>query len=136
MDLGVIFDWDGVVLDSYSLHKECWESVAAEEHFPSPGDLFDKSFGLKNEAIIADLFKWTTDRKEIERISHKRDLRFIETVEKQGIFSFPGVLDFLRELRSAAVPCAVGSSTKKINASPPFRGLSDALLNLNICSML
>ena len=28
------------------------------------------------------------------------------------------------------------SSTKKINASPPFRGLSDALLNLNICSML
>ena len=45
---GVIFDWDGVIIDSSAQHKESWEVMASEEGLALPPDHFERSFGMKN----------------------------------------------------------------------------------------
>ena len=48
-DLGIIFDWDGVIIDSSRQHEESWERLAAEERRALPANHFKLGFGRKNE---------------------------------------------------------------------------------------
>jgi len=51
----VLFDWDGVIIDSSSQHERAWEFLAAERHFVLPSDHFRRGFGKRNETIIPEL---------------------------------------------------------------------------------
>ena len=42
---GVIFDWDGVVINSSSLHEKSWEILATELKLPLPENHFELGFG-------------------------------------------------------------------------------------------
>ncbi|MEY3480685.1 MAG: hypothetical protein RIQ71_1460, partial [Verrucomicrobiota bacterium] len=50
----VIFDWDGVVVDSSAHHERSWEILAAKRGLPLPEDHFKRGFGKKNNVIIPD----------------------------------------------------------------------------------
>jgi HAD superfamily hydrolase (TIGR01509 family) len=113
--LGVIFDWDGVIIDSSAQHKEGWERLAAEENRPLPADHFERSFGMKNERVIPDLFGWTQDPAEIRKLSLRKEALYREIVKERGLSALPGVAPFLRRLQTAQVPFAVGSSTHRLN---------------------
>ena len=47
-ELGALFDWDGVVIDSSRQHEESWERLAAEEKRRLPDGHFKLGFGKKN----------------------------------------------------------------------------------------
>lgn len=113
--LGVIFDWDGVIIDSSAQHKEGWERLAAEEKKPLPADHFVRSFGMKNERVIPELLAWTREPAEIRRLSLRKEALYREIVRERGVEALPGVAVFLRRLRDAKVPVAVGSSTHREN---------------------
>ena len=49
---GVLFDWDGVVIDSSSQHERSWELLASERNLVLPEGHFKEGFGKKNEVII------------------------------------------------------------------------------------
>ena len=60
MPLGrVIFDWDGVVINSSSLHEKSWEILATELKLPLPENHFELGFGKRNEIIIPNILRWT-----------------------------------------------------------------------------
>jgi beta-phosphoglucomutase-like phosphatase (HAD superfamily) len=67
MQLGALFDWDGVVIDSSRQHEESWELLAAELGKPLPDDHFLRGFGMKNQVIIPEILGWTRDADEIHR---------------------------------------------------------------------
>src|SRR4051794_20980909 len=113
--LGVIFDWDGVIIDSSVQHKEGWERLALEEKQPLPADHFTRSFGMKNERVIPEILGWTEDVAEIRRLSLRKEALYRIIVKERGVEALPGVAEFLRRLREARVPCAVGSSTHRLN---------------------
>jgi len=115
MNIGAIFDWDGVVIDSSSHHEESWERLAKEEDRILPADHFKKGFGMKNEKIIPGLLRWTSDVDEIRRLSLRKEALYREVVEERGIEPLPGVVDFLEMLHQAKIPCVVGSSTHRFN---------------------
>lgn len=46
--LAVLFDWDGVVIDSSAQHEKSWELLAAETGLVLPPDHFKRGFGRKN----------------------------------------------------------------------------------------
>ncbi len=115
MKIGVIFDWDGVVIDSSSHHEESWERLAKEEGRVLPADHFKKGFGMKNEKIIPGLLGWTSDVDEIQRMSLRKEALYREVVEERGIEPLPGVVNFLEMLYQAEIPCVVGSSTHRLN---------------------
>ena len=114
-DWGALFDWDGVIIDSSSLHEESWERLAREVARPLPPDHFKKGFGRKNEFIIPELLGWTHDPAEIRRISLRKEALYREVVAERGLSALPGVRTWLERLRDAGVPCAIGSSTHRAN---------------------
>jgi HAD superfamily hydrolase (TIGR01509 family) len=114
-ELGVLFDWDGVIIDSSVQHEESWERLAQEERQSLPADHFKRGFGMKNERIIPELLGWAHDVAEIRRLSLRKEALYRDIVRERGIAALPGVAVFLSRLRDAGVPFSVGSSTHREN---------------------
>ena len=121
--MGAIFDWDGVVIDSSSHHEESWERLAAETGFALPPDHFKKGFGMKNAFIIPKLLKWTEAPDDVLRLSLRKEELYRDVVVERGIAPLPGVTGWLDELRRYGIPCAIGSSTERLNIDTILRVL-------------
>ena len=115
--IAVLFDWDGVIIDSSRPHEESWERLAAEEKKPLPSDHFTVGFGQKNEWIIPHLLRWTTadDLAQVRRLSLRKEVLYREIIRERGLKALPGVHDFLKRLQAAGVPNCIGSSTHREN---------------------
>ena len=115
MDIGAIFDWDGVIIDSSAAHEVSWNVLAAEEKLPLPEGHFKKGFGRKNQFIIPEILGWSRDPQEIARLGARKEEIYRENLKTTGIEALPGVRALLEGLRAMGVPCVVGSSTPRIN---------------------
>lgn len=112
---GALFDWDGVVIDSSAQHEESWERLAREISKPLPGGHFKRGFGRKNEFIIPEQLRWSNDAAEIQRLSLRKEAFYREIVRERGLSPLPGVREWLQTLSDAGVPCAIASSTHRLN---------------------
>jgi HAD superfamily hydrolase (TIGR01509 family) len=112
---GAIFDWDGVVIDSSHSHEKSWELLAAEEGRTLPLDHFERGFGRKNEIIIPDILRWTTDPADIRRLSLRKEALYRKLIAGRPLDPMSGVREWLERLRDAGVPCSVGTSTHRAN---------------------
>ena len=110
----VIFDWDGVVVDSSAHHERSWEILAAQRGLPLPADHFKRGFGKKNNVIIPDL-GWATEPAEVDVLAHEKEEIYRSLVRAKGIAPLPGVRELLAALRTAGLPRAIGSSTERAN---------------------
>lgn len=113
--IGVLFDWDGVIIDSSRQHEESWERLAQEEKRALPAGHFKAGFGKKNEWIIPNLLGWSTDAAEVHRLSLRKEALYRDIVVEKGLQALPGVREFLLRLREAGVPNCIGSSTHREN---------------------
>ena len=110
-----IFDWDGVIIDSSEHHIEGWRGLAKDENLVFPEHLFKQSFGMKNEEIIPQLWKWTNDISEIRRIDKKKEAIYRDIMREKGLNALPGVQALLDLLAEKNIPCAIGSSAPMAN---------------------
>lgn len=116
-DFAVIFDWDGVIIDSEDYHRESWERLAAEEKLRLPEGAFEASFGMRNQQIIPSVFRWAEESEEerIRALGDRKEELYREIVREQGIAPLPGVVNLVQALSEAEIPFAVGSSTPREN---------------------
>ncbi len=112
---GVLFDWDGVILDSSALHERSWERLAEETGWTLPPGHFKRGYGMKNEVIIPEMLGWTRDAAEIHRLSLRKEALFRELAAAHGVRALPGVVEWLAELDRHGVPRAIASSTHREN---------------------
>ncbi|HMP74089.1 MAG TPA: HAD family phosphatase [Kiritimatiellia bacterium] len=112
---GVIFDWDGVLVDSSRLHERSWEVLALEEGRELPEGHFRRGFGMKNEVIIPEVLGWAREKEEVSRLAIRKEAIYRSLVLTEGLDFLPGVKVFLERLREAGVGCAIGSSTERKN---------------------
>ena len=112
---GALFDWDGVIIDSSRHHEKSWELLAREEGLPLPPDSFRLGFGRKNQIIIPEIYRWSTDPVEIERLGARKEAIYRELMAADTLEPLPGVRAWLAALRNAGIPRAVGSSTPRAN---------------------
>lgn len=112
---GVIFDWDGVIVDSSALHKKSWENLADELKRPLPHDHFAKGFGKRNETIIPDILNWTKDATTIDRWGKRKEELYRELANSYGIKLAPGSREFLQRTTTLPLQCAIGTSTERKN---------------------
>ena len=120
MEIGALFDWDGVLIDSARLHESSWAVLAREVERPLPKDHFKRGFGRKNESIISEILGWTDEPRRISVLSKRKEEIYRELVIAEGIAPLPGGAEFLQRLREAGVPCAIGSSTHRANIETVF----------------
>jgi beta-phosphoglucomutase family hydrolase len=117
---GVIFDWDGVVIDSSAEHERSWEILSEEISRPLPEGHFKRGFGKKNEVIIPEILGWAKDLAEISKLAERKETIYRELVRDRGVQILPGARELLAALRSEKIPRAIGSSTPRQNLEAIF----------------
>jgi beta-phosphoglucomutase family hydrolase len=120
MSFAAIFDWDGVIIDSSAQHEKSWELLAAEINKPLPEGHFKRGFGKKNAVIIPEILDWANDPAEIAALGDRKEVLYRELVRRDGLTPLPGAEALLAVLNEAGVPCAVGSSTPRVNIDTIF----------------
>jgi beta-phosphoglucomutase len=121
--MGVIFDVDGVLVDSYHAHFDSWQIVARAEGFEFTERRFVDTFGRTTRDILREVLDSAraTDS-EIERLDSMKETAFREILSS----NFP-VMDGAKELidacASAGFRLAVGSSGPPENVQLVLRSL-------------
>lgn len=106
----VIFDFDGVIVDSASLHEAAWNEIAKKHGYTITHQLFRAGFGVKNERFIAEIVRWTDDSERIQGIIREKEHAFQRLLTLHGMPLIKGIEEFLNSLQAASVPFAIGSS--------------------------
>jgi beta-phosphoglucomutase len=105
---GVIFDMDGVLVDSHSIHMKAWrEFLFSKGCLVSDSDLdFVRDGRTKQDILRHFLGDLTQDQMHL--CGCQKELLFRE--EAKNMATIPGVRRLLDELNRADIPMAVGSS--------------------------
>ena len=111
----VLFDWDGVIVDSAVAHERSWERLAQEAGHTLPPGHFKRGFGMKNEFIIPNQLRWASDPAEVNRLARRKEALYREVVAEMGLEPLPGVVALVAALHAARVPMALASSTPREN---------------------
>ncbi len=115
----ILFDWDGVVIDSAREHERAWELLASERGLPLPEGHFKAGFGKRNEVIIPSL-GWADDPAVVQELADRKEELYRSLVSIEGVTVLPGAKELLAALREEGIPRAVGSSTPRGNLEAIF----------------
>lgn len=113
---GVIFDMDGVMIDSERQSTLGWKLAAKDNNIDMPEWLIDSFKGRPAEyskLLFDDYFKGKADYWQLrqQRIEHVHEIR-----QREGIPVKKGLFELLNYLRNKNIPCAVATSTQKESA--------------------
>ncbi|MEM9281722.1 MAG: HAD family phosphatase [Verrucomicrobiota bacterium] len=122
LPLGVVFDLDGVLIDSHDQHERSWFALADEIGKPLTAEQFKRSFGMRNEMCIPDVFNWTSsdDHDQIRDLGDRKEELYRELLAIDGLEPLPGVLNLIQGLHEAGIPISLGSSTSRKNIEVCF----------------
>lgn len=101
---GVLFDLDGVLLDSEGLYTIFWEQI--DKEYPTGIDEFASYIKGSHLARIMGYFDNEEVRRDIlnKLNDYERNMRYE---------FFPGALEFVRHLREAGIPKAIVTSSDR-----------------------
>ncbi|GCE03077.1 HAD family hydrolase [Dictyobacter aurantiacus] len=105
----IIWDLDGVIIDSAEEHKRSWYRLAAEEGLPFSDQQFYDTFGMRNDAIIPILWN-ITDKARVQELADKKEAYFREFVRDTAA-PLPGAIELLAGLKAGGYKQALASST-------------------------
>jgi beta-phosphoglucomutase len=111
---GVLWDLDGVLVDTGEFHYISWKDTLPAYGIPFSRDLFRKSFGMNNEGVLTFLLGHKPDIDLLTEIDNRKESAFRQAIHGYAQL-LPGVADWLEFLHHAGVPMAVGSSAPMAN---------------------
>jgi HAD superfamily hydrolase (TIGR01509 family) len=119
---GVLWDMDGVLVDTGEFHFQSWTEVLYEYDIPFSREFFRDTFGMNNAGILSVLLgERHTPELEAEIGDHKEE-RFRELVRGRAQ-PLPGVLDWLEHLKEIGFRQGVASSAPPANIDALVGGL-------------
>jgi len=105
----VLWDLDGVLVDSAAFHFQAWRELFASLGREFSEADFRRTFGLRNDAILRDLLG-DLPLAEVERVGARKEALF-RRAALGNIVALPGALSLLRLLRERRFKLALVSST-------------------------
>ena len=121
---GALFDLDGVLIDTEGVYTRFWDGIGREFNAGIP----DFAYAIKGTTLTEILEKFPEeDREEITRRIHDFEDTMVYVI-------FPGVIDFLTELRERGIPRAVVTSSDNVKMEclyaqhPHFKELFDVVI--------
>ena len=111
---GVIFDLDGVLVDTGWAHRQSWLDLAEKEGFDISDEFFRKTFGMQSSEILAELLGTDLPEEKVRGMAQWKEARYREIVADK-LKPANGVKALLDDLKSQQFLMAVGSSTPQAN---------------------
>ena len=105
---GVIFDMDGVLVDSAQPHFRSWQLLAEENGATVTEEQFKSTFGQQNDDIIPLIFGEVSPQR-LRRLADRKEELYRGLIRAQAPI-VDGAPDLVRSLHDAGVALAVGSS--------------------------
>ena len=129
----VIFDLDGVLVDSGEFHKQSWYDLADKEGFSLTDEFFYSTFGMQNYQVIPQMLGTDVAPDEVERLSVLKEQRFRELVAGK-LTLLDGVPELIGKLKSSGFLLAVGSSAPWVNLDFMLRQVEiDSCFDALVC---
>lgn len=115
--LGVIFDVDGVLVDSYRAHFQSWEELVAEFGLTYSEHDFAVGFGRTSREILAEFWgdripDLTPER--IRQLDEKKE-HIYRRIIAADFPAMDGARELIAALHAAGIPIAIGSSGPSVN---------------------
>jgi len=115
---GVLWDMDGVLVDTGDLHYQAWSAVLPEFGLSMSREQFYASFGMNNASITEMILGRKPEPEFVERLSSRKEILFRELI-RGHVQPLPGVRDWVERfaagLDGARFVQAVASSAPPEN---------------------
>ncbi|MBI4717378.1 MAG: HAD family phosphatase [Planctomycetes bacterium] len=130
--IGVIFDMDGVLVDSAEAHLRSWRQLAAEHGGSVTDQQFAATFGQQNSDIVPLLFGPVSPER-LAALADRKEAIYRELVRDEPPV-VAGAVELIRALDAAGAALAVGSSGPLANIELILRGMGVRSLIRHIVS--
>lgn len=125
----VIFDFDGVIVDTEPLHYRAFQRILEplglgfswKQYVDiymgfDDRDAFIEAFATHNKSLDADMLRSLVERKA----------KIFQTVIQDGITAYPGVTELIKKLHHGKVPLAISSGALHSDITPIIQQLDIA----------
>jgi beta-phosphoglucomutase len=109
MAQGVIFDMDGVLVDSAAAHQGSWQMLAKRHGVDVTPERFRETFGRRSGDIIRMLWGKPVNDEQIRRYDTEKEQLYRELITGKVPY-MPGTRQVLERLRQAGYRLAVATS--------------------------
>ena len=118
----VIWDMDGVIVDTALSHFSSWQNVFKKMGVKYTEEDFRRNFGQRNDTIIRNILGKDIPQSELNAISRDKERDAREKM-KQNIKPLPGVIELMKSLIEHGFKIALVSSSPPENIKLVTEGL-------------
>lgn len=119
---GILFDMDGVLIDSGEAHFQAWHQLGEEVGVPHTREFFRQTFGMHNAQILPKWLGRKLDEDELTRLADRKEALYRQLVSTQAS-AIEGAVPLVGELRRQGFRLAVASSGPRANIELCLRAL-------------
>jgi len=105
----VIWDMDGVMLDSRSAHFKAFHTIFEKYGIKIYMEQIQRSFGMTNQQIIQSMVDQPISKESTDRIGREKDILFQNIIRDQAVF-LPGVKKWMEAFKQNGIRQALASS--------------------------
>jgi beta-phosphoglucomutase len=109
----ILWDVDGVIIDSGEQHRKSWEAMAAERGLPYSDADFWATFGMRNQDIIPLVFG-VREPEHVAALADRKEELYRELLRREAV-ALPGARELMEALHAAGYRQALGSSAPVAN---------------------
>lgn len=113
-DKGVLWDMDGVLVDTGEFHFQSWQAALSEFGIPFSREFFQGTFGMNNAGILARLLGDSLTPELLAAVSDLKETLFRQAVRGHAS-PLPGVRAWLRRLQDLGFRQGIASSAPMAN---------------------
>lgn len=127
IEKAVIFDVDGVLVDSNEAHLVAFQKLGETLGVPFTADFFGRVLGMHNTQIFPLWLGSRVTRADAERYGERKE-EFYRELAVSKLREIPGSVDLVRRVRAAGFKTGVGSSGPRENVALALKtlGIADA----------
>jgi beta-phosphoglucomutase len=111
----VVFDMDGVLVDSGAHHREAWVRMLAELGLTPPDGFWRRTIGRPSVEAVPLLLGQPLAPAEARRLARRKQEHYA-SLAATGPRAVAGVTAFVEELYARGVPLAVATSARRADA--------------------
>ncbi len=118
----VIFDMDGVIVDSRPFHYKAWRSYMSLRGAQLQEKYFiDKLFGTSGAEAVAQLLPDVTAKEDCDRVCDEIDSIFRDIIRHDKDFNLiEGLIEFICSIKQNGIKVALGTSAPPENVADVF----------------